>query len=249
MAIYETALQERTRSLLRLEGLFQCLDENIAEANRLRSVLRTFLELLDFFQRPELRVDLLLELDRLIQVLHAWAASSEVNAAALEAWESRLREQQQTLRDGRQNFADVLRQQELLQLGRGRQSVAGGLTGADLPLLAFWEQQSSVFRASHFQHWRDELAPLESSSQLILRFLRESLGWQSELAEHGRFGMPLNPKQPLSLIQVEVASIEIYPKISGGIHRLHIQFLEWMDPGPSRALESTIPFRLAMSAC
>ena len=249
MAIYETALQERTRSLLRLEGLFQCLDENIAETSKLRSVLRTFLELVDFCQRPELRVDLLLELDRLIQVLHIWAASTEVNPAALQAWESRLHEQQQILRDGRQNFAELLRQQELLQLGRGRQSVAGGLTGADLPLLAFWEQQSPAFRAEQFQHWRDELATLESSGQLILRFLRESLGWQSEVAEHGRFGMPLSPRQPLSLVQVEVNSAVIYPKISGGIHRLHIQFLEWMDPGPSRALESTTPFRLALSAC
>ncbi|MEY2341777.1 cell division protein ZapD [Acidithiobacillus sp. IBUN Pt1247-S3] len=249
MALYESALQERTRSLLRLEGIFHCLDRNFSEPEALRAVLRTFLELFDFCQRPELRIDLLLELDRLIQTLHAWKESELVNHSALGRWENRLREQQQALRDSHQGFAEPLRHQELLQLARGRQSVAGGLTGADLPLLAFWEQQEPAFRVAQFQHWRADFTLLESSAALILRFLRESLDWSTQTAEHGRFGTPLNPRHSLSLLQVETQDAHLYPKISGGIHRLHIQFLEWIDPGPSRALESSIEFRLALSAC
>ena len=249
MALYETALQERTRSLLRLEGLFHCLDRDFSEPAAFRAALRTFLELLDFCQRPELRVDLLLELDRFIQTLHIWNESEQVDPTALGAWDTRLRTQQQALRDSHQGFAGTLRQQELLQLARGRQSIAGGLTGADLPLLAFWEQQEPAFRFAQLQHWRADFSLLESSTVVILRFLRESLDWSIQTAEHGRFGTPLNPRQSLSLLQVEVQDAHIYPKISGGIHRLHIQFLEWIDPGPSRALESSIKFRLALSAC
>ena len=249
MAIYETALQERTRSLLRLEGLFHCLDREGTEPGNVRAALRTFLELLDFCQRPELRIDLLLELDRLIQALQAWKASELIDHAALAVWENQLRGQQQVLRDSHQSFADTLRQQELLQLARGRQAIAGGLTGADLPLLAFWEQQEPQFRALQFQHWRAEFDLLEGSIEIILRFLRESLAWSTQIAEHGRFGTPLNPRQTLSLLQIETQHPQIYPKISGGIHRLHVQFLQWIDPGPSRALESSIHFRLALSAC
>ncbi|MDD3759883.1 MAG: cell division protein ZapD [Acidithiobacillus sp.] len=249
MARYETALQERTRSLLRLETLFQCLDQDFSAPESLRALLRTFLELLDFCQRPELRVDLLLELDRLIQALHVWKESQLVDQGALRAWEDRLHAQQQALRSGPQNFAESLRRQELLQLARGRQAVAGGLSGADLPLLAFWEQQEPAFRIAQLQRWRAHFHLLEDSAALILLFLRESLDWSFQSAEHGRFGTPLNPRQPVSLLQLEVQTPEIYPKISGGMHRLHIQFLQWMDPGPSRALESTIPFRLALSAC
>ncbi len=250
MAFYEYALQERIRALLRLEDLFRCLDRDLADPGELRGILRSYLEILDFCQRPELRMDLLLELDQIHQNLQHWSRSSQTDSQALQQWDERILAQQQKLRKQTQSFGESLRHQEILQLARGRQAVAGGLTRTDLPLLRFFEQQAPKIRSDQFVRWRRELDTLEESTHLILTFLRESLDARVEHAEGGRFSMPLDPRHSVSLLRLELADdLDAYPKISGGIHRLHIQFLCWIDPGPSRAVESSFPFRLALSAC
>jgi len=250
MARYEFALQERTRNFLRLESVFTCLDAEIGPRT-LRSHLRAFLELLDFCQRPELRLDLILELERLLQTLQFWAQSPEADRNALSRWQEECRGQLQRLREAPRVLGDSLRHQEILQLARGRIAVAGGLADCDIPLLALWQQQSPTMVAERLQGWRAELAVLERSVGLILAFLRESQSWSRERSRAGRFVLPLNPRQPIVLatVVVEDALGGAYPKLSGGAHRLHLQFLQWLDPGPSRALESDFDFRLGLSAC
>ncbi|MGC9128162.1 MAG: cell division protein ZapD [Acidithiobacillus sp.] len=250
MARYEFPLQERTRNLLRLESVFAGLDDT-PDPRNLRSHLRAFLELLDFCQRPELRLDLILELERLLQTLQLWAKSPEADHAALTHWQEECRGQLQQLREMPRALGESLRHQEILQLARGRMAVAGGLADCDIPLLALWQQQSPELIAERLQRWRAELIVLERSVALILAFLRESQAWSLERSRGGRFALPLNPRQPvvLATVVVEDDGSGAYPKLSGGAHRLHVQFLQWLDPGPSRALESDLSFRLGLSAC
>ena len=251
MTQYEYALQERIRTFLRLEALFQCLDQDLSNPAVLRSTLRAYLEILDFCQRPELRLDLVLELERILQSLQVWSQDPDVDHAVLDTWMQRFGLHLQRLRERKQAFAGKLLHQEILQQVRGRSAVAGGLASCDLPLLAFWEQQEAGERGQRLAEWREEFQILEESIRLTLFFLRQSYSWIEATAEEGRFSLPLKARQPISLVslQMDQKADQAYPKISGGLHRLQIQFLQRLDPGPGRALESALAFRLGLSAC
>ncbi len=247
MAAYEHPLHERARLLLRLESVFSQL-QMVGEGN-LRQALRPYNELLDFCGRPELRLDLILELERLGQSLAIWSQSPEVDEGPLQAWQFRLDQQLKLLREHREPFGEALRRQEIIQLARGRMGVAGGLADCDLPLLAFWNQQG-VHRAQMvLTSWQNGLELLQSSIDLILALLRDSCAWSLVEAREGRYGSALDPRHPPSLIRLEIADhLDCYPKISGGIHRFHIQWLQWLDQGAAGAIESTITFKLGLSA-
>ncbi len=247
MAVYEHPLHERARLLLRLESVF-AQAQRIHEAD-LRQALRPYNELLDFCARPELRLDLILELERLGQSLSLWSQSPEVDEGPLRAWQFRIDQQLKLLREHREPFGEVLRHQEIIQLARGRMGVAGGLADCDLPLLAFWNQQPPERASALLGSWVEGLQLLQSSVDLILALLRDSCAWSSVEAPEGRYGSALDPRHPPSLIRLEIADhLDGYPKISGGIHRFHIQWLQWLDHGAARAIESTITFKLGLSA-
>lgn len=247
MAVYEHPLHERARLLLRLESVFSQLQ--LLQEGDLRRALRPYNELLDFCSRPELRLDLILELERLGQCLSLWAQSPDVDEGPLQAWQFRIEQQLKHLRERREPFGESLRHQEIIQLARGRMGVAGGLADCDLPLLAFWNQQPADRVRAVLERWEQGLELLQSSVDLILALLRDSCAWTAVEAPEGRYGSPLDPRRPPSLIRLDfTGSSDFYPKISGGIHRFHIQWLQWLDQGPARAIESTIAFQLGLSA-
>ena len=247
MAVYEHPLHERARLLLRMESVFAQV-QRIHEGD-LRQALRSYNELLDFCSRPELRLDLILELERLGQSLSIWSQSPEVDERPLQAWQFRINQQLKLLREHREAFGELLRHQEIIQLARGRMGVAGGLADCDLPLLAFWSQQAPERAKILLGGWEKGLELLQHSVDLILALLRDSCAWSLVDAQEGRYGSALDPRRPPSLIRLEIADdMDCYPKISGGIHRFHIQWLQWLDQGAGRAIESTITFRLGLSA-
>ncbi len=249
MAVYEHPLHERARLLLRLESVFAQLQQEVADTGNLRGALRAYNELLDFCGRPELRFDLILELERIAQSLAVWAQSPEAAEDPLRAWQFRIDRQLKALRECREPFGQRLRHQEILQLARGRMGVAGGLADCDLPVLAFWNQQSLERVEDLLRDWREGLEMLWESVSLILTLLRDSCAWSRVEAPEGRYGAPLDARRPPSLIRLELPShADYYPKVSGGIHRFHIQWLPWLDQGAARAIESTIEFRLGLSA-
>ena len=249
MAVYEHPLHERARLLLRLESVFAQLQQASADAGCLRNALRSYNELLDFCSRPELRLDLILELERLAQSLAVWSQSPEVDEGPLRAWQFRIDLQLKALREYREPFGQLLRHQDIIQLARGRMGVAGGLADCDLPVLAFWKYQPPERIAGLLQDWRESLSILQNSTDLILALLRDSYSWSRVEAPEGRYGALLDARHPPSLICLELSDrADYYPKISGGIHRFHIQWLPWLDQGTARAIESTVEFKLGLSA-
>ncbi|MBU2854027.1 cell division protein ZapD [Acidithiobacillus ferriphilus] len=249
MAVYEHPLHERARLLLRLESVFAQVRQEVADTSGLRDALRPFNELLDFCSRPELRLDVILELERLGQSLAVWAHSPEIDEVPLRAWQFRIDQQLKVLREHREPFGQLLRHQEIIQLARGRLGVAGGLADCDLPILAFWNQQAPARIHGLLSGWQNSLEILQNSTDLILALLRDSCTWLTVEAPEGRYGAPLDARRPPSLIRLELTDqVDYYPKISGGIHRFHIQLLQWLDQGTARAVESTVKFKLGLSA-
>ncbi|MHB0888291.1 cell division protein ZapD [Acidithiobacillus sp.] len=251
MSLYEYPLNERTRLFLRLEGVFARLRSPLGSdaPGTLRAALRACNEILDFCSRPELRLDLILELERLAHTFALWAQSPEVDADQLRSLQFRVDQRLQVLREKRAPFGESLRHQELINLARGRLGVPGGLADCDLPILAFWCQRAPEEIAALLASWVESLEGLEEGVSLVLDLVRESCSWSLAEATDGRYGAPLNPRQPPALVCIRLRDgLDYFPKFSGGAHRFHIHFLQWLDQGTTRLLESPVEFHLGLSA-
>ena len=87
MTLYEYPLNERIRTLLRLEDLFTRFDHFAGSPGPLEHhvALTTLVEILEVASRADLKSDLLQELERQRQTLLAFRDNPNVSAEALEA--------------------------------------------------------------------------------------------------------------------------------------------------------------------
>ena len=94
MILYEYPLNERVRTLLRLEDLFERLDFFAQREHPLEHhvAITTLFDILDVAGRADLKSDLLQELDRQRQALAQFRNSPDVSLEALERVLSRDRQ-------------------------------------------------------------------------------------------------------------------------------------------------------------
>ena len=87
LILYEYPFNERIRTLLRLEDLFERLDFFLAQEHPLQHhvALTTLFEIVDVAGRADLKSDLLKELDRQRQTLSALRANPQIDQDALDA--------------------------------------------------------------------------------------------------------------------------------------------------------------------
>ncbi|MDF6628572.1 cell division protein ZapD, partial [Escherichia coli] len=87
MILYEYPFNERIRTLLRLEDLFERLDFFLVQEHPLQHhvALTTLFEVVDVAGRADLKSDLLKELDRQRQTLTALRANPQIDQDALDA--------------------------------------------------------------------------------------------------------------------------------------------------------------------
>jgi cell division protein ZapD len=246
---YEQPLNERTRSLLRLEFLFQQVNRNSAEPSTWasRTALQGFLDVLALTGRNEFKRELLQELERHAASLQRLRLNPKVQVAALDGVLAEISAAISRFHQLDSLALETVRQTDFLSAIHKRSHVPGGACRFDMPALHHWLQQSSEIRARHLQEWLAPFAPLQDAVALVLRLIRDSAISRPEVACRGFFQRSLDSNRPNQLIRVLLAhDVALFPEISGGQHRFTVRFLEQPDPN-YRAIQSTadVPFELA----
>jgi len=249
---YEQPLNERIRSLLRLEFLFQQVDHAIGGHSTwdTRAALQGLFDILALTGRNEFKGDLLKELDRHATVLNRLRQAPGVNATKLDSVLVEISEFIDRIHHLDNQMLDAVRQTDFLSAIHKRSHVPGGSCQFDLPALYHWLQSTHSVRAGQMREWLVPFAPMQDAIALILRLIRESATPRPEIAPQGFFQRGLDGGASHQLIRVFILSgWTCFPEISGGRHRFTIHFLEQPDPD-RRAVQSTadIPFELACCA-
>jgi cell division protein ZapD len=249
---YEQPLNERVRSLLRLEFLFQQVGCAVAGPSTWdsREALRALFDILDLIGRNELKNELLMELDRYVTMLSRWRQTPGVHLATLDSVLLEIGDAIDRIRRLDQRALEAVRKTDFLSAVRKRIQMPGGACRFDLPALHHWLQHDPEVRARHLREWLAPFSPLWDAIGLILRLIRESTIPQPEMAYRGFFQRGLASNTSNQIIRVFLPLNEaLFPEISGGRHRFTIRFLEQPDPN-QRAVQSMadIPFELACCA-
>lgn len=244
---YEFPLNERIRTLMRLEHLFARVNRH-AEGDDpwdSRAALSGLLEILAILGRGDIRSDVLREMERQAQTLNRLRTRAGIDTSRLDNVLESLDRLRGRLDASGAQLARVLKENDFLGALRQRIAIPGGTCGFDLPSLQNWLSLPGDDRRAQLASWLEELAALDRSVRLVLMLLRESAAASRETAEGGLFHRTLD-SATYQLVRVMVAEERgIFPEISGGKHRINIRFLEQpnLDERP-RQVTRDIDFQL-----
>ena len=249
---YEQPLNERARSLLRLEFLFQQVNHRIAEPSTWssRAALQGLFDILALTGRNEFKGELLKELERHAATLNRLQLNPNVHAATLDRVLAEIGAAIGRIHRLDSSAVETVRQTDFLSAIHKRSHVPGGACQFDMPALYHWLQQHPETRAQHLREWLAPFAPLQDAVELVLRLIRDSAVPRPEMAYRGFFQRGLDSNRPNQIIRVLLShDVALFPEISGGRQRFTIHFLEQADPN-RRAIQSTtdVPFELACCA-
>jgi len=227
--VYEQPLNERVRTFLRLEHLFDIVNHHITQLNEWdnRIVIQSLLNILDLLSRSDIKSELIKELERHSNTLNALKTSQNVDRDRLNSILDNINNYLETLRDKTCQPGQIIRNDELITSIKQRSTIPGGSCNFDLPSYHFWLNKEAPKRIDDLKYWRNDLLIIQNSLHLTLHMLRNSSTPVREQASSGFYQKPIDSNVSCQLIRV-ILPIEshYFPEISGGKHRFTIRFME-----------------------
>jgi cell division protein ZapD len=224
---YEFPLNERVRTLLRLEDIYGRIEHFIRRdgSEDHHAAIELLFELVDVAGRADLKADLLQELDRQKRMLAGLRDNPDVSENALDEILGRIDSASETLLSFSGKIGQHLRDNEWLMLIKQRASIPGGTCEFDLPSYHYWQQQDAAVRRNHLDEWLEPLLPVRNGLEIVLSLLRES-GKENHLtAHHGNFQQMQGGRMAQMLRICMDESLPCVPEISANKYALNIRFV------------------------
>jgi cell division protein ZapD len=246
--LYEYPLNERIRTLLRLEDLFTRFDHFTDRPGPLEHhvALTTLFEILEVASRADLKSDLLQELERQRQTLLAFRDNPAVSSEALESVLADIDAASQQLSGSTGKTGQHLRDNEWLMSIRSRAIIAGGTCEFDLPSYHAWLNRPYEARARDVAGWAAPFRPLRDSLVIVLQLLRESAQRAVVATHQGNYQQTLGGKA-FQMLQIRVAPDSgAIPEISANKYMLWIRFTIQDGDLRPRPFEGNVEFELGL---
>jgi len=235
--LFEHPLNEKMRTWLRIEFLIQQLNTVLPVNDSARALyfFRNIGELLDVFERGEIRTEILKELGRQQRKLLNWSEVPGVDEQRITALRKQL-ESRSTILMSAPRIGQQLREDRLVALVRQRLNIPGGCCSFDLPTLHLWLHLPQESRDDQVSQWLASLNPVQQALDLILDIVRNSVPYRKQTSLNGFYQ---NNSDEADLLRLKLNTSEpIYPQISGHKNRFAIRFM------PVDAEHGIIPERL-----
>jgi cell division protein ZapD len=247
--IYEFPLNEKMRTLLRLEQQFIRFRDSLirSQAYDAQSAVATLVEIYQLLEYSAADKILLEEQLKYHRNLERLAQTPSVDIVALNNILAKLKSSTEALRSF--NFYQVsFMKSELFKSYTSRMPLPGGTMCFDTPLLHYWLQQSTEQHQEYCGSWVAELQPVESGLLLLLHLIRQCHYPKSVVSKYGHFKQPLKQPHDIQLIKIEYDNtLAVYPKFSGSKHRVNIQFFNGcLEQKIHKTTHQDIPFELTL---
>ncbi|HQR03924.1 MAG: cell division protein ZapD [Proteobacteria bacterium] len=227
MITYEYPLNERIRTLLRLEDLFEkTLHFMAAEGSAEHHVaLVTLFEVLEVAGRADLKFDLMQELERQRQTLLSFRNNPDISEDALSGALYEIEQSSAGLLAMQGKIGHYLRENEWLMAIKNRATIPGGVCEFDLPSYHFWLNGEGAGRRQSLHGWISPMLPIRQALTIVLRLLRSSGRPEKQVATRGGYQLMLAGRTA-QLIRLRMAREDAFvPEISASKYALNIRFL------------------------
>jgi cell division protein ZapD len=248
LIVYEYPFNERIRTLLRLEDLYDKFKFFVHQEHPMQHhvALATIFDMLEVAGRADLKSDLLQELERQKQSLLSYRSNPNVATEMLDAVLAELDAVSGALVAAQGKTGQNVRDNEWLMSIRGRTIIPGGACEFDLPSYYAWQHRPAEQRHADIMTWFAPLAPLFEALALVLRLLRDSGGPVKMIATGGNYQQMLQGKVYQMLRLSIDESLGAIPEISANKYMLWVRFTTHGGDCKPKALEEDVPFNLTL---
>jgi cell division protein ZapD len=248
LILYEYPFNERIRTLLRLEDLFERFTFflNQEDAREHHVALTTLFEIAEVTGRADLKSDLLKELERQRQALAPFRGNPGIEQKALEAVLSEIEQTLSGLTQMQGKTGQHLTDNEWISSIRSRAIIPGGSCKFDLPSYYAWQQMPPGHRRQDIAKWIMPLLPLRDAAAIVLRLARESGQASKVMAMQGSYQQMLSGRT-YQLMQIRVApELRVIPEASANKYMLWVRFTVQDGDMRPRAVDVDVPFHLTL---
>jgi cell division protein ZapD len=233
---YEHPLNERIRTLMRLEDLYRRLQFFAAqgEAPAHHAALLALFEITDVAGRADLKTDILQELERQKQLLGALRNNPAIDTRVLNSLLAEIDDASAHLLAQAGKVGQHLRENEWLMTIKQRTAIPGGVCEFDLPAYHYWLNADPGARQNDLKAWIAPFLPIHDGLTLILRLLRDNGRASRHVAYRGVFQLMLTTAKVAQLLRLTVGQdLPCVPEISANKYALNIRFIgvSGMDRG------------------
>lgn len=243
---YEYPLNERIRTLLRLEDLYR----RIAHFHRGDAppdhhvALLTLFEVLEVAGRADLKVDLMQELERQRQILMSFRNNPEISEQALSGALYEIEQASSSLLAMAGKIGQYLRENDWLMAIRSRAAIPGGVCEFDLPSYHFWLNRDAAARRTDLDGWIQPMIPIRDGLTIVLRLLRASGRAEVQTAQNGTYQLTMSGRTA-QMLKLQLPTREaVIPEISANKYALSIRFMQPETVARPRAVERDVQFDL-----
>ncbi|MEN9982169.1 MAG: hypothetical protein RI918_138 [Pseudomonadota bacterium] len=250
MILYEYPFNERIRTYLRLEHLFNRLGELSSRESALdhHYALTTIFEVMDVGSRADLKSDVMKDLEKQKQVFNSYRGNPAIAEGALDDVIHELEHCFSALNNLAGKAGQSLTENDWLMSVRSRMGIPGGTCEFDLPAYYAWQNMACSRRQKDISRWSEPLTPLANAIFLLLKILRESGSAQKMIATGGQFQQNLPQGKPYQLLRMRIdASLDLIPEISG--NRLIVMIRLMRQDSEERLHPSTEDAAFELTLC
>lgn len=222
--LFEHPLNEKMRTWLRMEFLLTQMEAQLPVRDHASALnfFRSASDLLDVFERGEIRTEILKELERQQHKLNNWADVPGADTHRIKEISARLRELGSKMMSAPRP-GQILREDKLLALVRQRLSIPGGCCSFDLPTLHIWLALEQHVRDVQVEHWLASLEPIKQPLTMLLDLIRNAAPLRKQTSLNGFYQ---DNGEDADLLRLQLpADNALYPQISGHKSRFAIRFL------------------------
>lgn len=250
MISYEFPLNEKVRTWLRLEDLFARMNYFLAGELSVEhhAALTTLFEIHEVASRPDLKSELLQELERQKRSLACLHNNPAISEQALEVVLNEIEQASSSLLAMTGKVGMILRENEWLTGIKQRASMPGGTCQFDLPSYHYWQKQPVALRRENMNEWLLPLLPIRASINILLKLLRENGRRISFIAHMGTF-QQMQGGRAAQLLRVSLREdLACIPELGANKYAINIRFIIANYAAKTSLFEQDVPFDLTFCA-
>ena len=196
---YEQPLNERMRTFMRLEFLYQQMMYNAEQEAgwATRAATTCLLDIMAILTRGDVRSDVLKELDHQLEKLRRFQSQPEVDTARLGSLIRNLDTSRQELQSIGTHYLQPLKDSDFLSAIKHRSAIPGGTCEFDLPEFSHWLRQSFVRRQQDLSIWLSIIRPICDAVMELLWLIREIAQSIDRLAIGGMYQHTMPKRHPM----------------------------------------------------
>jgi cell division protein ZapD len=223
---YEYPFNERIRTLLRLEDLFEKTVYFAQAEGSLEhhTALVTLFEILEVAGRADLKMDLIQELERQRQTLLAYRNNPDISEEALSGALYEIEQSSAALLGMAGKLGQYLRDNDWLMGIKSRAAIPGGVCEFDLPSYHWWLHRDVEERRAALQDWTRPMLAMRDAAAIVLRLLRSSGRPKTYMATAAQFQLNLGGTAA-QMVRISVDEDQpAIPEVSANKYFLNIRF-------------------------